>query len=196
MRTFVTFFASASLLLVTAVAAADEPAPQETVIPPAPPAAAAPAAPLPPARTVVVIRDDGWKPGGNEAWRMRSRGLLIGGLVTAGVGLAGIIGGAVMIATDTSTKMSLNGVCSPQGVAVTGASSCLAGGIANGLVGIQRDLGQGFAVTGGIAVVGGVAMAIAGASQVPITRPTREQQARGIPAVAVGPGQASLRWSF
>jgi hypothetical protein len=203
MRTTLSFVVAASLLLVTSVALADEPPAQETDIPPAAPvaapaapAAATPAAPQPPVRTVLVVRDDGWKPSADGATRMRSRGLLIGGLVTAGVGVVGIIGGAAMMASDTSTKSSSAVACSPQAVQLAGGEPCVLGAVADGLSGMQRDIGRVFVVSGGIMAAGGIVMAIAGASQVPIAAPTREQQARGIPAVAVGAGQASLRWSF
>ena len=51
------------------------------------------------------------------------------------------------------------------------------------------------AVNGGLMIVGGVAMAIAGGWQVPVTRGAPGSAAL-TPAVAIGLGNATLRWSF
>lgn len=189
MRTIVSLSAAVSLVLASAVAAADEPAPQEFVVPPAV------ESPTVPNREVIVLRDDGWKPGTDPSTRMRSKGLVIGGVITAATGLAGIIAGSVMIASDTA-KPSSRDACNPQVVQLTAGEACVLGAYADGLSGLQKDLGRVFAVAGGVTLAGGIAMTVAGAWQVPLAKPTREQQARGIPAITVGPGQASLRWSF
>ena len=112
--------------------------------------------------------------------RLRSTGLLVGGIVIASLGTASLIGGAVMLdeAAHAGESCSGSGHCLPL------LDSQL-----------QRTGGTFFTINGAFMVLGGAAMALAGGWQVPVST-RRSGSAAAMPAVAVGPGNATLRWSF
>lgn len=189
----VSFLAASSLALITGVAAAD-PVPEVTVAPPA----GAPAAGV---RGVIVIHDDGWKPGGEEPARTHRKGLLIGGLAAGAAGLAGLVAGASMITADGARPASST-ACRSQGAPAAYlvypalATACTYGAVAQGLSHMEGDLGHVVVVAGGLVLAGGVAMAIVGGWQVPLTAPSRAQQATGVPTVTVSPQRATLAWTL
>lgn len=159
----------AALLLAPALACADEVSPAPGVGAPAPVyfvPSWAPAAPAPRG------------PGYLVATQRRSTGLLIGGIALASLGTASLIGGAVML--DQSSHVA----------------ACSEGPCFNALdADLKRTSGIFFSINGGLMVAGGVAMAIAGGWPVPV-HTGASGSLLAAPTVAVGPGNATLRWSF
>ncbi len=156
----------ASLLLAPALARAEEPLPAPVVGAPAP-----------------VYFVPSWAPAAPREPRLaptqrRSTGLMIGGIALASLGTASLIGGAVMLDQASHTASCSEELCFPQ--------------LESGL---QRTGGMFFTINGGLMVAGGVAMAIAGGWQVPV-RTGASGSLPAAPSVAVGPGNASLKWTF
>jgi hypothetical protein len=144
-------------------------------------------APLAPARSVVVIRDDGATPA------IRSKGLVLGGVATGIAGVAMLIGGVAMAQTPPDRPPCTDNEATIA-VVVAGASGAFACASPNFANDMQRTGGYILGAFGGLAVAGGVAMIVVGG--MPSNRPDAAQAARGIPTVAVGPGSASLKWTF
>jgi hypothetical protein len=104
---------------------------------------------------------------------------LIGGIALASLGTAALVGGGVML--DQASHEG--GSCSREPCFSELGSD------------LERTGGMFFTINGGLMVAGGVAMAIAGGWQVPV-RAGASGSLLGAPTVAVGPGNATLRWSF
>ena len=180
MRTFPCFAAAFCLSLAPRLALAQ--------------AAPAAPAPLPDGATVVVVPAAPAYAPPPPVWyaaptpdpiimRRRSSKLMIAGLVMIPVGLAMAIGGGVWasnVADETSN-------CAPR------SQESWASGIAAAFCGIDRAMGSAvtysLAITGGAIGLSGVVMAITGGTMVPAKPGWR-------PAVSVGAGSASLRWTF
>ena len=179
MKTLISLFGAALLLvivLVPAIAHADDAAPTP-VLPAAPvlgyslpywsPRTDGPAAP----RYAAPV-----------ATRSRSVGLLVGGIAILSVGTASLVGGMVMVNGASHAPAQSSGEFG------LGGFSALSDGIA-------RAEGEFFAINGGLMMVSGVAMAIAGGWRVPV----RARTSGSLPsmlAVAVGAGNATFKWSF
>jgi hypothetical protein len=160
----------AALLLVPALACAEEPSPAPVVGAPAPVYSVPSWAPVAPAPR---------EPQYLASTQRRSSGLMIGGLALASLGTASLFGGAVML--DQASHA---------------ATSCSEGLCFNQLdADLKRTGGVFFTLNGGLMVAGGVAMAIVGGWQVPV-RTGASGSILGAPTIAVGPGNATLRWSF
>jgi hypothetical protein len=157
----------AALLLAPALARAEEPLPAPVVGAPRLVYSALPWAPAPREPGVIALT------------QRRSTGLLIGGIALASLGTASLVGGAVMLDQASHAGAS----CSDE-LCFHQLDSDL-----------KRAGGMFFTLNGGLMVAGGVAMAVAGGWQVPL-RAGASGSLGAAPTVAVGPGTATLRWSF
>lgn len=107
---------------------------------------------------------------------------MISGIALASLGTASLLGGAVMLDQASHGPASCSDLCFSR------LDSEL-----------QRTSGTLLTVNGGLMVAGGVAMAIAGGWQVPVAgsgATGASTKILGAPRVAVGPGTATVRWSF
>jgi hypothetical protein len=158
----------AALVLAPALACAQEPSPAPVVGAPPLVYSVLPWAPSAPREPQVLALT-----------QRRSTGLMIGGLALASLGTASLFGGAVMLDDASHTAASCsNGLCFHELDAD-----------------LKRIDGVFFTLSGGLMVAGGVAMAVVGGWQVPVRRGA-SGSILGAPTVAVGPGNATLRWSF
>ena len=142
--------------LVAPPAHADPPAPRA-------PAEAAPLAPLAAERP---------PPPDPQPPKIRSRGMLIGGLAATIGGVGLLVWGGIMYATDTSPNP-----CTPS------VWFC----------GLGRGIGTALMIPGAVSAAIGLPLAIVGGS--PRTTSTAAIRSWA-PSVGVGPGAASLRWTF
>jgi hypothetical protein len=108
----------------------------------------------------------------------RNVGLMIGGIVLAGLGGAQVIGGAAFLSSAASEQARCGSQCGLNSLGI----------------GLDRAAGTFFTVNGGLMLASGVAMAIVGGAQVPVVGPHASGSL--VPAVAVGAGNATLHWSF
>jgi hypothetical protein len=203
LRTGAALIASLALLAAPAAARADEPAPAPAPVAGVAAEPPAPALPEPPVtfRSVIVIHEDGSAPASDVPTRPRNMKLVWGGLGMGAAGVALLVGGLALAASDPpqsqpafSYKACAQGALYLASPAV--AEGCALAGLGQGLSGIGRGVGIGLAVGGGAVIAGGVAMAVVGGWQVPLRTPTRAEQAKGVPAVAVSPQRATLTWTF
>lgn len=160
------------LVLVPASAHADDAAPTPVL----------PAAPVlgysPPYSSPRADGPGAPRVGAPVATRSRSLGLLVGGIAVAGLGTASLVGGIV----DLDEARRGSAPCSEICFSALGND-------------LKKLEGTFFTINGSLMMVGGVAMAIAGGWQVPV-RASVTGSLPGAPAVAVGPGNATLKWSF
>lgn len=163
-----------ALLLTPALAHADDA--------PTAPIYAAPAPVYSTPSWVPVAPTAGFVPNRFAPTQRRSTGLLLGGIAVASLGTASLIGGAVML-----SQAAYNPGSCPES-----DEFCFAPQLDSD---VKRMGGTLLSINGGLMIAGGVAMALVGGWQVPV--PTRASgSAAGAPTVAVGLGNATLRWSF
>ena len=171
----VSLLLGASLLFAPTLARAEGPLPAPVVASPAP-------VYFVPSWSPVAPAPSGPAAGYVGATRRRNTGLMISGIALAGLGLASLFGGAVML-----------------GEASHGATSCSETLCLPKLdADVKRTEGTLLTLNGGLMMASGVAMAIAGGWQVPVAGGAAAAGAKSFAPsmVAVGPGTATVRWSF
>jgi hypothetical protein len=172
MKTLSSLF-GAALLLAPALAHADDALPAPVVAAPAPVyfvPSGGPTAYAPSAPTAVAPT------------KSRNVALLISGIALASLGTASLVGGVVMVNGARRAPAPSSGEFG------LGDFSAMSNGI-------RWAEGEFFAINGGLMMVSGVAMAIAGGWQVPV-RARTSGSLPSMPAVAVGAGNATFKWSF
>jgi hypothetical protein len=174
MRTLL-FLLTTALVISPCIASADEPLPAPKPLAPA-------------ARSELMHRDTSV-----AAWRRRDTKLIIGGLAMIPVGIAALIGGIALVESSDARSSRCE---------VPMRDGTLGGNLAAGVAGLGCAVDKGYDFAGnhffgyllvgagGTMVAAGGIMAIAGASWVPAKPGTLR------PAVSMGPGSVSLKWSF
>ena len=175
-RTSFAIAAAFTLVSSARLASADEPQPLPA------PVAPVQLAPAPVGPVVVVTPLSAPVP--TIAPTRRRTGLFVAGLVVGGVGLiSGLAGVAVLAQGPSADERAATTAClkGTESACFGAAVGSTQGGMIRFLVGLPM------AVNGGVMLAVGTGMAIAGGVRLPV---------KTSPEIALGPGSATVRWSF